>query len=432
MTIPYITAINACRLCGSEHLEPLFSLGDQYVVNFIDSENDEQLRGPLDMLICSRGKGGCGLVQLRHSFSPDKMYSTYWYRSGINSTMMGELSEIAHTARDMAGLTAGDFVIDIGSNDSFTLRQFGVPGLKLIGFEPARNLVEKYGLEGVDKVFVDYFNAEAWRKEFGDAKAKVITAIAMFYDLEHPDQFVADVAKCLHPEGVFVVQQNYLPYMLSRNVIDNIAHEHLAYYSLTTFKHLMERHGLEVFDVKLSFMNGGSFRTYVKHKGSEQCLQYDRAAAAERVMRVLQDEEGVQGLYNKATYDAFMERVFGIRDRVVEFIKGEKAAGKKIYVYGASTRGNSLLQCFSIDHQLITAAAERNPDKYGKKTVGTLIPIISEAQARAEKPDYFLVLPWQFIEEFKKREIEFLRGGGKFIVPLPEFQIIDFATAGVA
>lgn len=427
----YTTAIDACRICGSKNLEPLFSLGNQYVINFIDSEEDEQLEGPLDMVQCSRAKGGCGLVQLKHSFSPDKMYTMYWYRSGINSTMMAELTEIAHTTRDMAGLATGDSVIDIGSNDSFMLRQFGVPGIKLIGFEPARNLVEKYGLEGVDKVFIDYFNFPAWQKEFGDAKAKVITAIAMFYDLEHPDQFVADVAKCLHPEGVFVVQQNYLPYMLSRNVADNIAHEHLEYYSLTTFKYLMERHGLEVFDVQLSHMNGGSFRVYVKHKESGKSITYDRAAAAERIAKVLKDEEA-QKLDDKATYDAFIKRVSDIGAEVKGFIERETAAGKKVYAYGASTRGNSLLQCFGIDHRLITAAAERNPDKYGKKTVGTLISIISEAQARAEKPDYFLVLPWQFIEEFKRREIEFLRGGGKFIVPLPEFQIIDFATAGVA
>lgn len=419
----FFKTIDACRLCGSKNLQLLFALGDQFVIRFLEADDKDTPSGPLDLMMCSRDTGGCGLVQLRHSFSPDEMYRTYWYRSGINKTMTDELVGIAEKVKSMAALNAGDYVIDIGSNDSTLLRGYNTPGLKLIGYEPARHLAEKYGLKGVDKVFFDYFNYPVWENEFPSKKAKAITAISMFYDLEDPNAFTVDIVRCLDPEGIFVVQQNYLPYMLERNVVDNIAHEHLSYYSLSVFKSLMERNGLEVFDVELSLINGGSFRAYMKLRNSGKNIIIDEGAA-ERVQKIVRNEEDAR-LSEKVTYDAFIRRVRDIGDTLAGFIRRETSAGKKIYVYGASTRGNSLLQVFGIDHTMIVAAADRNPDKWGKKMVGTGIPIISEAEAREKNPDYFLVLPWAFFDEFVKREALFFQRGGKFIIPLPEFRVVD-------
>lgn len=403
-------------------MDSILFLGDQYVVNFIDSLNQEQLKSPLELVLCNKNKGGCGFLQLRHTFSQSKMYDTYWYRSGVNKTMTEELTGIARKAESMTPLNPGDFVIDIGSNDSTLLRGFTKPELNLVGFEPAKNLMS-YAEPGVTKVINDFFSYEAWQKNFGSAQAKVITAIAMFYDLEEPNKFIKDIVQCLDQEGVFIVQQNYLPYMLERNIIDNVSHEHLGYYSLSTSKELLDKHGLEVFDIELNDVNGGSMRTYIKHKNSGKTIKINNEGA-ERIATLLKEEEKKR-LSDKTTYDAFAKRVSAIKDKLYNFVKSEVEAGKKVYVYGASTRGNSLLQFCGIDHRLITAAAERNPDKWGKKTVGTLIPIISEEQARSEKPDYFLILPWQFISEFIKREEEYLKNGGKFIVPLPEFKIIE-------
>jgi hypothetical protein len=245
----------------------------------------------------------------------------------------------------------------------------------------------------------------------------------MFYDLEDPNKFMRDIKDCLHPDGVFVVQMMYLPSMLAQTDYDNIGHEHLEYYALGPLEYLFNRNGMEVCDAELNYINGGSFRVCARHKGRGKGLKLDAGAAA-RVQK-MRDDEARLNLYDKATYDAFVVRAEALRDQLVSFIKGEVAKGKKVYVYGASTKGNTTLQYCNLKHPLITAAVERNPDKWGLMTVGTHIPIISEEQARKDKPDYFLALPWHFMEEFKEREAEYLRAGGKFVVPLPEFKIIS-------
>ncbi|OGZ53133.1 MAG: hypothetical protein A3B25_03285 [Candidatus Ryanbacteria bacterium RIFCSPLOWO2_01_FULL_48_26] len=412
---------NTCRVCGSSNLTSILSLGNLYVSDFVDDESDEGLRAPLDLVLCDVTNGGCGLLQLRHTVSHEAMYRNYWYRSGMNKTMTDELNGIAAKIEGLVKLHQGDYVIDIGANDGTLLRGYKTAGLNRIGYEPARNL-GKYNSVGTTKIFNDFFGHEAWKKEFGSKKAKAITAIAMFYDLENPNKFVADVAQCLDPEGVFIIQMSYLPLMLSQNAFDNICHEHVEYYSLLSLENLLKRQKLEVFDVETNDVNGGSFRIYMRHAGGGRSINVPKGAVA-RVSR-MQEEEKKMGLHQKKVHDEFVKRVQKTRDQLSNFIKSEKKKGKKIYVYGASTKGNTLLQYFGLDSSVIDAAAERNPDKWGKKTIGTNILIVSEEQARTEQPDYFLVLPWHFIEEFKLREEEFLKRGGKFIVPLPEFKVI--------
>lgn len=420
MTYSVIEATK-CRLCGFSVFLPILSLGNQYVVDFVDSDDAEQIRAPLDLVLCDPSRGGCALLQMKHTFSKEKLYSHYWYRSGMNKTMTDELRGLARLAEATVGLKAGDVVIDIGSNDSTLLRGYTTPGITTVGFEPAKNIATQYGIEGISKVILDYFNHSAWQKEFGERKAKVVTAIAMFYDLDDPNLFVSDIAKCLAPDGVCLVQQNSLPAMIERNVFDNISHEHLCYYSLATFQKLLERNNLEVFDVEENNVNGGSMRAYIRHKGSSVPA---RVGGEARVQAMLAKEEKL-GLDRTETYKAFADRINTIKTKLSSFVRSEIAKGKTVYAYGASTRGNVMLQFCDLDHKVITAAAERNPDKWGKKTVGTLVPIVSEAEARLAKPDYFLVLPWQFLDEFVKREEEHFARGGKFIVAMPDFKIID-------
>ncbi len=334
--------------------------------------------------------------------------------------MTDALTELARTTEKIAHPSAGDLIVDIGSNDSTMLRAYQTERIRRVGFEPARNLMD-LARQGTTKIINEFFAYEPFKKEFGGEKAKIVTAIAMFYDLDDPNTFVADVKKILHPEGVFVIQQAYLPLMLSQNAFDNICHEHIEYYSLYSMERLLDRHDLEVFDVERNEVNGGSFRKYIRHKGSR--VGSDLSGARERVEKMRVSEETF-GLHGRAVYEKFAAQVEQIKKDLNSFIDEVVANGEKVYVYGASTKGNTLLQYFGLDAGKITAAAERNPMKWGKFTIGTGIPVISEEQARSEQPEYFLVLPWHFMPEFLKRESEYLQNGGKFIVPLPEFQII--------
>jgi len=415
--------IKACRVCGSKKIISLLSLGNLYISNFIDVKKSAQsiknpLKQPLELVFCDPNSRGCGLVQLRHTCSPELLYRNYWYRSGVNQSMMESLLDIAQKTELIAKPKSGDYIIDIGSNDATLFRFYKTKNLNLVGFEPAKNLIPYAKKICSSAEYInDFFSFKNWQKKFGEKKAKIITAIAMFYDLDDPNEFISDIVKCLDKKGTFVIQMSYLPSMLQQNAFDNICHEHLEYYSLKSLKNLLERHKLEVFDVELNDVNGGSFRTYIQHKSC-------RPKSA-RVRKLESFENGLK-LTQKKTYQDFAARVIDLKKKLYDFIKKETIKGKKIYVYGASTKGNTLLQFCNLDKKLIKAAADRNHDKWGKKTVGTLIPIISEERARKEKPDYFLILPWHFLKEFMEREKDYLKSGGKFIVPLPKFKIICY------
>lgn len=417
-----VKEIHSCRVCGSEKLEPILSLGNLYVSDFLhDDETDKAVKAPLELVLCNATDGGCGLLQLKHTVSNEALYRSYWYLSGTNKTMTDELQRIARMAESLISLKSGDLVLDIGANDGTLLRGYETKRVIRVGFEPAKNLA-KFNREETDKIFDDFFNFAAFQKEFGGAKAKIITAIAMFYDLDDPSGFVGDVAKCLDKDGVFIVQMSYLSLMLEKNEVGNVCHEHLEYYSLFSLENLLSRHNLEVFDVELNEINGGSFRIYIKHKYGGGSINI-KSGSEKRVLNLRKSEKTL-GLDEKNAYDDFVKRINLLRGKTREFIKNETAKGRKVYVYGASTKGNTLLQYYDLCYPLIMAAAERNHLKWGKKTVGTKIPIVSEEEARKDNPDYFLILPWHFLDEFVKREAEYLKKGGKFIIPMPEFKII--------
>jgi len=376
-----IKEITRCRVCGNEKLVPILSLGEQHVSNFITSESEEKEKVPLELVLCELKSGGCGLLQLRHTTPGELMYEQYWYLSGLNESMRLALADITQSIQRIMPLKPNDRVLDIGCNDGTLLRSYTADGLQLYGIDPAKNLVP-YSSKGTTKIINDYFSAEAMGRNLPGTAFKAITSIAMFYDLDDPNQFVGDITKVLEPDGVWVIQMSYLPLMLKTNAFDNICHEHLVYYSLLSLENLLKRHGLEVFDVTLNDVNGGSFRAYCGFKSNS----YLRAipAAQERV-RAMRHAEMKLGLDERTIYEQFADRIEGLKEKTFGFIKSEVAKGKRVYVYGASTKGNTLLQTYGLDKKLITAAAERNKDKYGKMTIGTHIPIISEDEARAEK-----------------------------------------------
>jgi NDP-4-keto-2,6-dideoxyhexose 3-C-methyltransferase len=408
-----------CRVCGSNKLTPILSLGDQYVTNFVDDPRGEFPKGPLQLVLCNVKDGGCGLLQLKHTVERDVLYRKYWYQSGISSTMVKALANITTAAKSLIELHAGDIVVDIGANDGTLLRQYNVPGLITVGFEPS-NLWQLAAKDN-SKIINNYFNYKSFKEQFRDKKAKVITSIAMFYDLEDPNSFVEDIKKCLDPQGLWIIQMNYLGSMLENNTFDNISHEHLEYYSLLSLTNLVQRHDLEVFDVEVNDVNGGSFRVYIKHKG-ESIKGFQDSEQRLRNQRNYEEKKGFEDL---TVYNEFAKQIEQSRKELMAFLSQEVRAGKKIFIYGASTRGLVVLQYFGINNKLISGAADMNSDKWRKFIVGTNIPIMSVDEYRKQKPDYLLVLPYHFLEEIKQQEADFLNKGGKMIVAIPRFKVIE-------
>ncbi len=408
---PEVRVRKTCRSCGSGRLQSVLDLGNLYVSNFADvPDSGRWPRVPLDLLLCEE----CGLAQLRHTTPAEWLYTHYWYKSGISATMRAALGDIASKAAHFAGLQAGDSVLDIGCNDGTLLRSYGYDGVRRVGFEPAENLACE-AAAGTDRIVPDFFSARPVAGE----QFRIVTSIAMFYDLEDPSAFVADVASILMEEGVWVIEMHYLPAVLEYNAFDAICHEHLEYYSLSSLEPLLARHGLLVADVETNDVNGGSFRVYVVHRNSPAASV---PARRERV-DAMRAREQTAGLRSPSVYQEFGARVRQIGAKLREWLGNERRHGQEISAYGASTKGNTLLQVFGLDHTVIRSAAERNPEKWGKYTVGTWIPIVSEAEARAHA-DNFLVLPWHFMDEIQIREHDFLARGGKLVAPLPNLRMI--------
>jgi C-methyltransferase C-terminal domain/Putative zinc binding domain/Methyltransferase domain len=413
-----------CRVCGSPALTPVISLGDQCLAsNFALSADfpPVERKIPLELVRCDpwRDESACGLVQLRQTVPSDLMYSSYGYRSGINQTMARHLAGIARGLEDRVGLQPKDLVVDIGANDGTLLLSYQTRGARYVGFEPSDILPEE-AAPHLDYV-KDYFSAASLRKHVGDQRAKIVTSIAMFYDLESPNSFVADVAEILADDGLWTLELSYLPSMLDQGSFDTICHEHLEYYSLSTIENLLARHGLSVADAELNDSNGGSIRVTVCHRGSRRG---EHSHAVRSRIYGLKKREFEMRLDTDAPYRAFSATVERIRSELGPLIESLRASGKTVYGYGASTKGNVILQYCGLGPTHVTAIADRNPAKWGGSTLGSNIPIVSEDEMRRAKPDFLLVLPWHFLREFRAREEVFLARGGRFIVPVPKVEIV--------
>jgi NDP-4-keto-2,6-dideoxyhexose 3-C-methyltransferase len=402
--------IKKCRSCNASSLVKIISLGNQFLSDFTKT-NKKPRSFPLNLVLCKN----CFLVQLDYTAPSKYLYTKrYGYKSGINQTMQNELKEITKEALRKVKRSGEKLVtIDIGANDGTLLKNYS-KSIYRIGVEPITKFAKECK-KSANEVLNDFFTFESFNKRIKVKKADLITIVSCFYDMEDPNKFIDDVKKLLNENGVIVIQQNYLVEMLRLNAFDNIVHEHLEYYSLLSLSNLLHRHGLEVFDVKLNSLNGGSFRTYISFHGKKKIS---------KSVKNLADKEKALGLSKKKIYKDFAQRINDNKKTLFSFIKKVVGNGKTVYLYGASTRGNTLLQFLGLDNRLIKRAVERNPEKWGKIIASVGIPIISEEQARKEKPDYMLVLPWFFKEEFLRREKKYLRSGGHFIFPLPKFQLI--------
>lgn len=406
--------ITRCRMSGSTDLVPVLDLGAQCLTGVFPRERAAPVtKGPLELVLCRDG----GLLQLRQSYDLAEMYGmNYGYRSGLNQSMVAHLQAKAARLETFARPGAGDVVLDIGSNDATLLRAYRDVGQRLGGIDPSAAKFRAFYPESIGLV-TDFFSPDAYRALFSERKATIVTSIAMFYDLEDPVAFMRSVADVLAPEGIWHFEQSYMPSMLDVCAYDTVCHEHLEYYGLSQVKWMADRVGLEIIDVELNEMNGGSFAVTAAHRGSKH-------RANREAVEALLERERARRLNTPEAYADFRKAVKRHRVELPSLLRQLRDDGKKVFGYGASTKGNVILQYCGITVADLTCIADVNPDKHGCFTAGTDIPIVSEAEAHAQRPDYFLVLPWHFRKNLVQREREFLRRGGKMIFPLPSIEIV--------
>ncbi len=414
----HIKRRTTCRVCGSPSLTPVISLGPQYLQgSFVKpgKEMPSHRKINCSLVRCNpqEDENACGLLQMEHSVPSDILYAAYWYRSGTNNTMRDHLKGIADSALALVHKKDGN-VLDIGCNDG-TLLGYYPGGFEKFGVDPSDVAQEVKGAVVVQDIFP---SAELF-KIIGDKKMDIITSIAMFYDLEDPVGFVKGIKRLLSPEGIWIFEMSYMPNMLELDSYDTICHEHLEFYSLAVLEKIVAMADMKIVKILFNDINGGSIRCYATHKDNGS--YYDKAD--HQLMNEVRQKEFDLELDTDKPYVAFQYRIEKVKTELHDLLVKLKHEGKKVHIYGASTKGNTILQWCDINSMLVECAAERNPDKYGAYTLGTNIPIISEAESRAMNPDYYLVLPWHFKKEFLEREKEALDKGTGFIFPVPKVDV---------
>lgn len=402
-----------CRNCDSVLTSKTLSLGEQYLTGVFPKDKNQKItKGPLDLMFCKK----CSLLQLGQNYDLEEMYGeNYGYRSGLNQSMVNHLEKKINHLENLVKPQTNDLVIDIGSNDATSLKAYK-GNFEKVGIDPTGEKFSDFYSESI-KLIPDFFNFKVFDKKYPNKKAMIITSIAMFYDLEDPNSFVKDIYKCLDDNGVWHFEQSYMPSMLRTNAYDTICHEHLEFYSLKVVKNILEKNDLKIIDVQMNAINGGSFAITAT---KTSC---DKFKINKPIIEWLLNQESRMKLDTPQPYIDFGKRIEQHREDLRLLIQKLNQDGKKVLGYGASTKGNVLLQYCGFTSKEIPFIAEVNSEKFGSFTPGTNIPIISESEAKKMKPDYFLVLPWHFRDFILNKETEFINSGGKLIFPLPEIEI---------
>ncbi len=425
--------IEKCRICGNKRLEPILDLGMQALTGVFPKQGQVVEKSPVVLVKC-HGEGSCGLVQIKHSVSLEMMYGeNYGYRSGLNRSMVDHLMGMARYTSSLVGLTPGDLVLDIGSNDGTLLRSYlkiqaegsgaapsTVPSeISFVGMDPTIKKFRSYYDERTIPI-ADFFSSKTFFEYFRDTnrKAKIVTSIACFYDLEDPIAFARDIKRVLHPDGVWVFEQSYSLLMLAKNMYDTAVQEHLEYYSLSQISHILREAGLSVREVELNDCNGGSFRVVAEHH---------KDLPTHPSVTLLEQQEKILGLDGLAIYRHFESSAKLHKQDFRKLLQDIKAKGQTVFGLGASTKFNAVLQYCEITPELLPAIGEVNEDKFGCMTPGSGIPIVPEKDLFAKKPDYLVVGPYHFKEFLLQlpHVQKYLESGGKLIFPLPSLEIVS-------
>ena len=403
--------IKKCRICKKRKFKQLFSFGNLCFTGKFPSIHQKIKKEPISLVICKN----CELVQLGHSFNLKYLYGPdYGYRTGINKTMLTHVNKVVKNLSKMAKIKKNDFVLDIASNDG-SLLNFYNKNLKTFGIDP---ILQKYksNYKKINYKVADFFS-EKKIKKFTKNKFKIITALSVFYDSEDPNKFIQDVRKILSNDGIFLLEFADLASIIKNKMFDTICHEHLEYYSSKVILNLCKENNLRVFDIRRNDINGASKQYFI-------CHQHSKYKTNQKIINNIISSERKLNLSKVKTFKNFFKIINKSKLELNNFFKKAKKLRKKVHGYGASTKGNVLLQYYKINNKIVEFIAERNKNKYNLYTPGTKIKIISEALSRSYNPDYYLVLPWHFKKEILMREKAIRKKGTRFIFPLPKLQII--------
>ena len=405
--------ISNCRSCHSHSLKYVSTLGNQYLTGiFPDAINQRVLKGDLGMVICDK----CSLLQLKNSFDPDAMYGdNYGYLSSLNLHMVKHLKSKSDKLKKISQLEKGDIVIDIGSNDGTSLKNYNKDFI-LIGIDPTIKKLKKFYRKDIITIS-DFFSKNSVDRYLNKKKAKIITTISMFYDLPSPINFAKDVYDCLDDQGIWHLEQSYMPMMIKNTSYDTICHEHLEYYSLKSIKYIFDITGFKIIDLEFNDINGGSFAITVSKKNSKH-------KENSKIIEWLLKKEDIYKYNSFLTHKNFFQNAEKHKKLFRELLLNLKDMKKKIIGYGASTKGNVILQYCGINSQILDVIVDVNKDKHNKFTPGSKIKIVGESFIKKIKPDYMVVMPWHFKSFIMNKEKSFLNGGGKLIFPLPDIEIV--------
>jgi NDP-4-keto-2,6-dideoxyhexose 3-C-methyltransferase len=406
----------ACRICGGAELETILDLGNQPLSGVFPMPNEpDPSSSPLQLIRCKRRE--CGLIQLRHTAELSEMYgSTYGYFSSISPMMVEHLERKAQDLLRYVQPEKGDVVLDIGCNDGTLLNAFGQGrGLIRVGMDPSAQKFAHHYQPDI-RVIYDFFSAARARELIGDRECKAVTSIAMFYDLDDPLKFIGDIQAILSRDGIWAAELSYLPLLLKQLTYDQICHEHVTYIGLREMNEMLRQHGLHLLDVSFNDMNGGSFYFYAGRQDGPHTPN------AEKLQALLAAEAS---LASDAPLERFANRVMNHRDELRHFLDLARSRGHSVGGYGASTKGNVVMNYCGLGPDHISVIGDRNPEKNGRVTPGTRIPITSQEALRAEKPDYVFSFIWHLRKEVILDELEYIRGGGKLVFGLPRLHVVD-------
>ena len=413
--------ISKCRVCQNTDLIEVLNLGNQALSGVFPKSKDIKITsGPLDLIKCNNqnNQNYCGLLQLKQSYNIEEMYGdNYGYRSGLNPTMVTHLEHIAKTALKYVELYPDDIIIDIGSNDATLLKSYPFNDkINYVGIDPTSNKFHKYYPSYIHRIS-KFFKKDLIINKFNSQKAKIITSIAMLYDLEDPLKFMKDVYEILDDEGIWYFEQSYMPKMIQMTAYDTICHEHLEYYGLSQINWMAKQIGFKILSLEFNNTNGGSFAIIAAKTNSQHEIK-----ETEVINSYLNKESEFSLIH---PYINFNKQVNKHKDELNILINDILNQNKKIIGLGASTKGNILLQFCELDNSKIPYIAEVNEDKFGSYTPGTNIPIISEQDAKLTNPDYMMVLPWHFRDFLIKKQNTYIQSGGNLIFPLPNLEVVS-------